>query len=353
MRSERMQAIKVGEGKGFEVWAGPMSEARAVAPDVYVSLNGEAIPPLVEDRGLGLTAYDPRPKGVVIRWPKGGLPPLGKDFWRDLALRLMEAGGKVYIGCGTGEEPTSTALAILAYHMRLTERPIAWVREAYYVLAVRTDEYARYVVEMTGVDEGLGGIYSQEPAQIEVVDAPKLVAGGYAPASCAVLAAGTSCLEEESDEPVYMYGDHIPTVERALKMIAEERGLDGDFADRFVIEEYEDSISVRGLGGEVEIIPPHNGYTGWYVSLWGSGKMKTAASWLLSKNASLVAFVAMEAAIAELLEHLGLSGEDLPISYDDVFGLAMDEEGVFVGPYGEIYTPKEAADYIMKEAMGE
>lgn len=324
-------AKKVVVVGNLEVWAGPFSEARSVKPDLYISLNGEVIRPVVRDFGLGLDFKPKEPKGLSIDWPDFGVPELPREFWEALAKRLQEEEGKLFIGCDGGQGRTGTALAILAYFWGLTNTPIAWVREAYLRLAVETDAQARYVGEITGTSEDLQGALDPRPASVHLVGSY----GGYG-------------AYRKSADKVY----DISVVERVVSIVVNEvkadalRDEQGTFL--FDIEEDEEGYYIRGLVGEIEIRPPSVIGGQWAVYLWDSSKVRTEQPQILSYSALLREFLVRENAIVELAMAADLSPEYFSsLSYGDIWGLALNEKGEFVTDDGRELTPIEAAAYLM------
>lgn len=320
-------AKKVAVVGNLEVWAGPFSEARNVKPDLYISLNGEIIRPLVRDLGIGLDFKVEEPRGLVIDWPDFGVPGLPRAFWEALARRLQEEEGKLFIGCSGGNGRTGTALAILAYFWGLTNTPIAWVREAYSRLAVETNAQARYVQEITGVAEDLGGALDTRPASVRLIGS---YYGGYSKSSA--------------------YS--IDVVERVVDIVARDATALYDEKGVFLLDIEEDDTGyyIRGFVGELEIQTPGVYGGSWIVSLSDGTKVRTEHQQLLSYSALLREFIVRENAIAELAEALKLSPEYFEnASYDDIWGLTLSDKGVFIAPDGREMTPTEAAAYLMGE----
>jgi hypothetical protein len=90
------------------------------------------------------------------------------------------------------------------------------------------------------------------------------------------------------------------------------------------------------------------------VRLWNGAKTKEARSRFLVVNDVLVEFLRREAAVLRFLEEAGVPPEDASLkSYDDVFGFAVTEDGVFINDWGDEMTPEEAAERFLRDLWGE
>jgi len=62
--------------------------------------------------------------------------------------------------------------------------------------------------------------------------------------------------------------------------------------------------------------------------------------------------VRREAAIWRFLEAAGIYNYAEITGYDDVFGYFVDEDGTFIGDFGEM-TPEEAAEWFLRDLWGD
>ena len=322
---------RVIEGE-LEVWAGPWGRVREATPDFYIAINGEPLAPVAEDRGLGLPTIGP--VGVVIRWPRSGVPPLDRDFWQAVASRLRGRRGRLYIGCPTGLNPTGVALAILGHFLGAADKPVAWVREVFSPLAIATDEEARYVASITGVEEEAGGSMRTEPALVVEMGGDRDWRKPDWPATRSDNWPDWTNAQNRGD-----------VVKLALGLAAREEGVE-EVMGLLEIAEHGGSWWASGAVGELEIEGPDSG--GWRITLWGGRSTRQSRSYLLSQDPLAREFLRKEAALFRLLAELGVEGERLVFNdYDDIMGLSLDENGRFITPEGFELTPEDAAAYIL------
>jgi hypothetical protein len=141
---------------GTEIWAGPISQWAASAPELVVDLTGkEPIAKAVV--APEFPELEIAPKVIRVNWPDMGVIWLPREWWVRLA-EALKGFRRVYIGCGAGIGRTGTALSILAHLYGVVpspKGPIAWVREVYNGGAVETPQQRQYVAKITGVEEDL------------------------------------------------------------------------------------------------------------------------------------------------------------------------------------------------------
>jgi hypothetical protein len=167
--------------------------------------------------------------------------------------------------------------------------------------------------------------------------------------------------EVDQIEPAYVWlskatpkvkGDTgLAVLRRSLWAVAAELGRDAMDAMRYVeLDDYGDFLVAEGIAGMLEV--EDEGYT-WRVRLWNGGKTKEARSRFLVTNEVMAEFLRREAAVSRFLEEAGIPPEDAGLtSYDDVFGYAVNEDGVFIGELGEM-TPEEAAEWFLRDLWNE
>jgi hypothetical protein len=169
--------------------------------------------------------------------------------------------------------------------------------------------------------------------------------------------------EVDQIEPVYTWpskpalkvkGDAgLAVLRRSLWAVAAELGRDAMDAVRYMeLDDYGDCLIANGVAGMLEV--EDEGYT-WKVRLWNGAKTKEARSRFLVVNDVLVEFLRREAAVLRFLEEAGIPPEDAGLtSYDDVFGFAVTEDGVFINDWGDDeMTPEEAAEWFLRDLWGE
>lgn len=139
----------------------------------------------------------------------------------------------------------------------------------------------------------------------------------------------------------------LAVLQRSLWATAAKLGRDAMDAVRYVeLDDYGDFLVAEGIAGMLEV--EDEGYT-WRVLLWSGAKTKEARSRFLVTNEVMAEFLRREGAVLRFLEEAGIPPEDAGLtSYDDVFGYAVNEDGVFIGELGEM-TPEEAAKWLLRD----
>jgi hypothetical protein len=124
-----------------------------------------------------------------------------------------------------------------------------------------------------------------------------------------------------------------------------------DAARYMELDDYEDCLIANGIAGMLEV--EDEGFL-WRVRLWNGAKTKEARSRFLVVNEVLAEFIRREAAVLRFLEEAGVPPEDADLtSYDDVFGFAVTEDGVFINDWDDEMTPEEAAKWFLRDLWGE
>lgn len=113
-----------------------------------VRLNKEAahiLPP-------SLSTFAPVPM-MTVDWSDGGVPGMGKVWWREMYSAIGKLEGDVVVYCMGGHGRTGTFLAIMAAlaGKKYKGCPVLWVRKNYCDKAVETSSQIEYVEQMTGV----------------------------------------------------------------------------------------------------------------------------------------------------------------------------------------------------------
>jgi hypothetical protein len=143
----------------------------------------------------------------------------------------------------------------------------------------------------------------------------------------------------------------LAILRRSLRAVAAEIGQAAVDAVRYMeLDDYGDCLIANGVAGSLEV--EDEGHL-WRVRLWNGVKTKEARSRFLVANDVLEEFVKREAAVLRFLEAAGIPPEDAELtSYDDVFGFAVNEDGMFVSNLGEM-TPEEAAEWYLWDSQDE
>jgi hypothetical protein len=144
----------------------------------------------------------------------------------------------------------------------------------------------------------------------------------------------------------------LAVLRRSLWAVAAELGRDAMDAARYMeLDDYEDCLIANGIAGMLEV--EDEGFL-WRVRLWNGAKTKEARSRFLVVNEVLAEFIRREAAVLRFLEEAGVPPEDAGLtSYDDVFGFAVTEDGVFINDWDDEMTPEEAAERFLRDLWGE
>jgi len=141
----------------------------------------------------------------------------------------------------------------------------------------------------------------------------------------------------------------LAILRRSLRAVAAEIGQAAvDAVDYMDLDNDGIYLIATGFAGALEV-EDEGGY--WKVRLWNGARTKEAWSQFLVANKVLEEFVRREATILRFLEAAGIYDTAEITSYDDVFGYAVNEDGMFVSDLGEM-TPEEAAEWYLWDLWG-
>ena len=142
----------------------------------------------------------------------------------------------------------------------------------------------------------------------------------------------------------------LAILKRSLWVVAADLGQDAIAAIKHVgLGDYGDVLIASGIVGMLEVAD--EGHL-WRVRLWNGLKTSEARSRFLVTNSVMTEFVKREAAVLRFLDEVGITPENAGItSYDDVLGYGVNEEGAFVGEFGQM-TPEEAAEWYLRSFWG-
>jgi len=108
-----------------------------------------------------LYTIDSEPKYIYLPVPDMGAPTYPLSFWYHLLDKIIENIPldviKIGVMCLGGHGRTGTALAIFAWMLKETNKPIRFVRKNYCKNAVETTEQIKYIQELTGTHEKVKG----------------------------------------------------------------------------------------------------------------------------------------------------------------------------------------------------
>ena len=157
--------------------------------------------------------------------------------------------------------------------------------------------------------------------------------------------------EVEAEGPASTEEDpNLAILKRSLWVVAADLGRDAIEAVRHIeLDDYDGLLVATGIVGMLEVAD--EGHL-WRVRLWNGLKTSEARSRFLVTNSVMTEFVKREAAVLRFLDEVGITPENAGItSYDDVLGYGVNEEGAFVGEFGQM-TPEEAAEWYLRSFWG-